>query len=232
MPKIAVIEDQPDLCELLHYSLAQRGYHAVCCSDGLAALDFLRRERPDLVVLDILLPGLDGIEICRRMRADRLLSRTPTIFLTARDSETDRVLALEIGGDDYLAKPFSVRELCARIRVRLPKSAEAADVLSVGPLELNRSAFTVRLNGQPLSLTATEFRLLEHLMSSPGQVFRRERLLDAVWGGRSDVLERTVDAFIARLRNKIEEEPSRPHWIQSKRGVGYAFRARAATGGA
>ncbi len=225
MRKIAVIEDDSDLVELLQYRLEQERYEVVSLRTGDGAVDFLRSTRPDLVVLDVMLPGQDGIEICRRLRSDRILQSVPVIFLTARTSEADRVLGLEIGGNDYIVKPFSVRELCARIKIQLRGKPARRTVLRAGPIELDRSQFTVKRDGHPVALTATEFRLLEHLMSCPDQVFRRDRLLDAVWGQRRDVLERTVDAYIVRLRSKLEPKPSQPRWIQSLRGVGYTFRA-------
>ena len=226
MRKIALIEDDRDLYDLLHHTLEREGYRFVGDRTGDRAIDFLKREKPDLVLLDILLPGQDGIEICRRLKSDPTLNNTPVVFLTALGSEADRVLGLEIGADDYIVKPFSVRELCARIKARLRSSAGSTgrEVLKAGPLELYCGQYTVRMRGEPVALTATEFRLLEHLMSYPGQVFRRDRLLDAVWGDRTDVLERTVDAYVVRLRNKLKDSPSNPRWIESVRGVGYRFR--------
>ncbi len=225
MRKIAVIEDDPDLVELLRYKLELERYEVVASKTGVGALAFLQENEPDVVVLDVMLPGQDGLEICRQLRADRLMQSTPVIFLTARNSEADRVLGLEIGGNDYIVKPFSVRELCARIKIQLRNRPAPQPVLRAGPIELNRSQLTVKRDGLPVALTATEFRLLEHLMTYPGQVFRRERLLDAVWGQRRDILERTVDAYIVRLRSKIEPDPANPQWIRSLRGVGYSFRA-------
>jgi DNA-binding response OmpR family regulator len=224
MKKIAIIEDDADLSSLLRYSLEQRGYQVFTSNAGEGAIEMFRSKRPDLVLLDIMLPGVDGIEVCRRMRADPVLESTPLIFLTARASETDRVLGLEMGANDYVVKPFSVRELLARIKVHLRDRPPEASVLKSGPLELNRGQCLVRLEGRRVPLTATEFRLLEHLMSYPGQVFPRDRLLDAVWGDRKDVLERTVDAYVVRLRNKLNDKPSQPRWIQSVRGIGYSFR--------
>ena len=225
MRRIALIEDDADLYELLEHSIRGRGYDFCGQRTGEGALEFLRAQQPDLLLLDIMLPAQDGIEICRAVRADREIHALPIIFLTARDSETDRVLGLEIGGNDYVVKPFSVRELHARIKIHMRPREDVPEVLKAGSLELNRTQFTVKRAGRPIALTATEFRLLEHLMSYPGQVFRRDRLLDAVWGDRRDILERTVDAYIVRLRNKIEEEPSKPRWIRSMRGIGYSFQA-------
>ncbi len=224
MHKIALIEDDADLHELLLHTLRQNGYEAVGRKSGEGALTFLRDEKPDLLVLDILLPGQDGIEICRQARAEPSLESMPIVFLSALGDETDRVLGLEIGGNDYLVKPFSVRELLARIKIHLRAEAGPRDVLTGGPIELNRTQYIVRLRGEPVSLTATEFRLLEHLMRRPGQVFRRDALLEAAWADRTDVMERTVDAYIVRLRNKLEDNPSKPRYIRSVRGVGYTFR--------
>lgn len=224
MRKIAVIEDDADLHELLLHALRQNGYEAVGLRTGDGASAFLRNEKPDLILLDILLPGQDGIEICRQARSEASLKLTPIIFLSALGDETDRVLGLEIGGNDYVTKPFSVRELLARVKIHLRADPHRSEILTAGPIELNRSQYIVRLRGEPVSLTATEFRLLEHLMRRPGQVFRRESLLEAAWADRTDVLERTVDAYIVRLRNKLEDDPSKPRYIRSVRGVGYTFR--------
>ena len=223
MAKVALIEDDRDLFELVEHNLRAQGYDVVGQRTAEGALRFLRAAQPDLIVLDVLLPEGDGIEICRQVRADPQLARTPVIFLTALGSETDRVIGLEIGGNDYIVKPFSVRELTARVKIHLGSRRDSTDILRVGPLELNRTQLTVKMDGNPVELTATEFRLLEHLMRHPRQVFRRDRLLDAVWGDRRDVLERTVDAYIVRLRNKIEKDPSKPRWIRSRRGVGYTL---------
>lgn len=224
MTKIAVIEDDADLHELLLHTLRQNAYEAVGLKTGEGALTFLRNEKPDLLLLDILLPGQDGIEICRQVRAEASVKSTPIIFLSALGDETDRVLGLEIGGNDYLVKPFSLRELLARIKIHLRSAPDQPEVLTAGPIELNRTQYIVRLRGEPVSLTATEFRLLEHLMRRPGQVFRRDALLEAAWADRADVMERTVDAYIVRLRNKLEDQPSKPRYIRSVRGVGYTFR--------
>ena len=223
MSTIALIEDDRDLYELVEHTLRQQGYEVVGQRTAAGALSFLRAAKADLIILDVLLPEGDGIEICRQVRADQGLRHTPVVFLTALGSETDRVIGLEIGGNDYIVKPFSVRELAARVKIHLRSRTADADVLRAGPLELHSSQCSVKLHGEPVALTATELRLLEHLMRHPGQVFRRERLLDAIWGDRRDVLERTVDAYIVRLRNKIEKDPSNPRWIRSMRGVGYTF---------
>jgi len=229
--KIALIEDDPDLFDLLQHNLRKQSYEVTGQQTGEAALEFLRRERPDLLLLDVLLPGQDGIEICKQVKADQEIRSMPVMFLSALDSETDRVLGLEMGAEDYVVKPFSMRELLARIKARLrsqpaaaPPPAPEVDRIQCGPLELDPARHSVRLQGRPVELTATEFRLLEHFMRHPGLVFQRSRLLDAVWTNRTDVMERTVDAYVVRLRNKLEDEPTKPRWIESMRGVGYRFR--------
>ena len=223
MKTIAVIEDDSDLLQLLRYNLEQKGYRCVATESGAEALSLCKQYRPDLVLLDIMLPGMDGLQVFHALRANTGLRRVPVIFLTARASETDRVVGLELGANDYVVKPFSVRELLVRIKIQLAERNPRQDLLKAGPLALDRGRRKVFLHGEPVSLTATEFRLLEHLMSSPGQVFERDRLLDAVWGQQRSVLERTVDAYIVRLRGKLEARPDTPRFIQSLRGIGYSF---------
>jgi DNA-binding response OmpR family regulator len=223
MKTIAAIEDDNDLLQLLRYNFEQKGYRFVATETGSDALTLCRGARPDLILLDIMLPGMDGLQVFQALKSNESLRHVPVIFLTARASETDRVVGLELGANDYVVKPFSIRELLVRVRIQLAAGNPRHDVLKAGPLELDRGRCKVFMHGQPVNLTATEFRLLEHLMSSPGQVFERDRLLDAVWGQQRSVLERTVDAYIVRLRNKLEAEPDKPRFIQSLRGVGYSF---------
>ena len=221
--KILVIEDDADLYALLKYNLEKEGFVFEGAQTGRGALDLCLRIRPDLVLLDIMLPDSDGMDICKAIRAQPGLARIPVIFLTARASETDRIVGLELGANDYVVKPFFIRELIARIKLQFRTQAEPARVLRVGPLELDRGSCQVRLNGQPLSLTATEFRLLEFLMGHTGVVYSREQLLDSVWGQDHAVTERTVDVYVLRLRHKIEADPASPALIQSMRGFGYSF---------
>ena len=223
MKKIVLIEDDADLFALLKYNLEREGYALVGSQTGKGALDLFRREKPDLIILDIMLPDSDGLEICRALRAHTELGHIPIIFLTARASETDRIVGLELGADDYIVKPFFVRELVARIKVHLRDRASAPRVLKAGPLELNGASYQVRLRGQQVPLTATEFKLLEFLMSRPGTVFTRDQLLDAVWGHGRAVTPRTVDVYILRLRQKLEEDPANPSFLRSARGFGYTF---------
>ena len=191
---------------------------------GKGAVDLCRRERPDLIILDIMLPDSDGLEICRAIRNHSELAPVPVIFLTARASETDRIVGLELGANDYIVKPFFIRELIARIKIHFRGQPPVTKILRSGELELDRARCRVHLNGTEITLTATEFRLLEFLMSRPGVVFSREQLLDAVWGHDRAVTDRTVDVYILRLRQKIEaaEEST---FIRSVRGFGYSFNA-------
>jgi len=223
MKKIALIEDDADLLALLKYNLEREGYQFAGLQTGKGAVEFCRRERPDLVILDIMLPDSDGLDICKGIRSYPELAHVPIIFLTARGSEPDRILGLELGANDYVVKPFSVRELLARVKVQLRVPPAPARVLKAGGLELDPVRCVVRLHGNAVSLTATEFRLLEYLMSRPGVVFAREQLLDAAWGHGRAVTDRTVDVYILRLRQKLETDPANPVYIRSVRGFGYTF---------
>jgi DNA-binding response OmpR family regulator len=223
MRKIALIEDDADLYSLVKYNLEKEGFAFVGLQTGRSSLEFLRREKPDLAILDIMLPDVDGLEICKAIRSSPELSQVPVIFLTARASEADRIIGLELGANDYIVKPFFVRELVARVKTQLRGPSIAPRVMRSGPLELDRNSCVVRLNAEELSLTATEFRLLEYLMSRPGVVFSREQLLDAVWGQDRAVTDRTVDVYVLRLRQKIEPDPANPKMIRSIRGFGYSF---------
>jgi DNA-binding response OmpR family regulator len=222
MKKIVLIEDDADLYSLIQYNLQKEGFQVVGSQTGKGALDLCRRERPDLVILDIMLPDSDGLEICKGIRANPDLATTPVIFLTARASETDRIVGLELGANDYIVKPFFVRELIARVKIHFRGQVPATKVLRSGELELDRARCVVKLGTRDVTLTATEFRLLEFLMSRPGVVFSREQLLDAVWGHDRAVTDRTVDVYVLRLRQKIEPEGA-PPFIRSVRGFGYSF---------
>jgi DNA-binding response OmpR family regulator len=223
MKKIVLIEDDSDLYSLVQYNLEKEGFTVVGSQTGKGALDLCRRERPELIILDIMLPDSDGLEICKGIRANPELAHVPLIFLTARASETDRIVGLELGANDYIVKPFFVRELIARIKIHFREQTPTqTKTLKAGGLELDRTRCQVHLAGHELALTATEFRLLEFLMSRPGVVFSREQLLDAVWGHDRAVTDRTVDVYVLRLRQKIEA-PEGPSFIRSVRGFGYSF---------
>src|SRR5215813_10890250 len=227
MKKIVLIEDDADLFALVKYNLEKEGFGFAGSQTGKGAIDLCRREKPDLVILDIMLPDSDGLEICRAIRSHPELAHVPVIFLTARASETDRIVGLEIGANDYIVKPFFVRELVARIKIHFRDQPIAAKVMKAADLVLDRARREVHLSGQEVTLTATEFRLLEFLMSRPGVVFSREQLLDAVWGHDRAVTDRTVDVYILRLRQKLES-PNSPSFLRSVRGFGYSFNPEAA----
>jgi DNA-binding response OmpR family regulator len=222
MKKTVLIEDDPDLYSLIQYNLEKEGFAMAGSQTGKGALELCRRERPDLIILDIMLPDSDGLEICKAIRAHPDLAHIPVIFLTARASETDRIVGLELGANDYIIKPFFIRELIARIKIHFRGQTAPTKVLKSGDLELDRARCRVRLSGHEITLTATEFRLLEFLMSRPGVVFSREQLLDAVWGHDRAVTDRTVDVYILRLRQKIEIAGGLA-FIRSVRGFGYSF---------
>ena len=228
MKKILLIEDDTDLYSLLKYNLEKEGFALTGSQTGRGALELCRQARPDLILLDIMLPDSDGLDICKRIRQDPDLAATPIIVLTARASETDRIVGLELGANDYVVKPFFVRELIARIKLQFRNQASPPRVLEAGGLELDPASRQVRLNNVPLSLTATEFRLLEFLMSRPGVVFSREQLLNSVWGQDRAITDRAVDVYVLRLRQKVECDPANPIMIHSVRGFGYTFEPRRA----
>src|SRR2546427_2399112 len=226
MKKIVLIEDDSDLYALLQYNLEKEGFQMTGSKTGKGAIELCRSYGPDLVLLDIMLPDSDGLDICKGIRNHPELAHVPVIFLTARGSETDRIVGLELGASDYVVKPFFVRELIARIKLQFRNQATPARVLETGGLELDRTSCQVRLYGAPLGLTATEFRLLEYLMNRPGVVFSREQLLNAVWGQDRAITDRAVDVYVLRLRQKVEPDPANPILIHSVRGFGYTFEPR------
>jgi DNA-binding response OmpR family regulator len=227
MKKIVLIEDDSDLFGLLKYNLEKEGFGFAGSQTGKGALELCRRERPDLVILDIMLPDSDGLDICKGLRNHPELANVPILFLTAKVSETDRILGLELGANDYIVKPFFIRELIARIKNQFRSQTVPVRTVRAGTLELDRASCRVLRNGSEIALTATEFRLLDFLMSRPGVVYSREQLLDAVWGHDRAVTDRTVDVYILRLRQKIESDPTNPGLIRAVRGFGYSFNENA-----
>lgn len=224
-PRILVVDDEAHIVELLKYNLEKEGLEVVVATDGHGCLTRVRQDQPDLIILDIMLPGLDGLEVCRRLRAQAETAAIPVIFLSARGEEMDRVLGLEIGGDDYVTKPFSPRELVARVKARLRRQErETEEVLTAGPIVLKPGQHEVLVNGERRDLTPKEFELLRHLILNAGKVLRRDYLLDHVWGYDYYADTRTVDVHIRYLRQKIEPDPSHPIYIETVRGVGYRFR--------
>ncbi|MBI1354590.1 MAG: response regulator [Acidobacteria bacterium] len=231
MPKhILVIEDDGDLCTLLEYNLSRAGYEVTIRRKLQGAFDLVVDKSPDLLILDVMLPDGDGFDFCRELRSNPRTESLPILFLTARSQEVDRVLGLEIGGDDYVTKPFSPRELLARVKARLRAPAAAvsqAGSTEVGPLSIDVASRKASLRGEPIALTATEFRLLEFFLSNPGRVYSREQLLRSIWGEGCHVTPRNVDVHIRRLRERIEDKPDSPKWIQTVRGFGYRFESPA-----
>lgn len=222
MKKIVLIEDDADLFSLVRYNLEKEGFAFAGSQTGKGAIDLCRCEKPDLIILDIMLPDSDGLEICKTLRAHPELSNIPVIFLTARASETDRIVGLELGASDYIVKPFFVREMVARVKIHFREQPSSTKLLKIGGLTLDRARCRVCLGEHEISLTATEFRLLEFFMSRPCIVFSREQLLDAVWGHDRAVTERTVDVYVLRLRQKIETSDGGVS-LRSIRGFGYSF---------
>jgi DNA-binding response OmpR family regulator len=225
-PKILVVDDEAKIVRLVRSYLEQSGFAVVEAGDGQTALIQARREKPDLVVLDLGLPGIDGLEVARILRRER---DTPIIMLTARIEDTDKIVGLELGADDYMTKPFNPRELVARVRAVLRRTtspaAPAAGSLSAGALVLDLAGHAGNLDGRPLELTPTEFELLTVLLQNPGRAFTRLELLDRVQGDTYEGYERTIDAHIKNLRAKLGDDPRHPHYIQTVFGVGYKLGA-------
>jgi DNA-binding response OmpR family regulator len=226
MPKrIAIVEDEAELASLIDYNLTRHGFEARVLGGSKGTLKSLEGLKPDLILLDVMLPEMDGFELCRQIRGSSALARTPILFLTARSDEVDRVLGLEIGGDDYMTKPFSPRELVARVKAHLRREELDAEptVFDIGPFKLDRSARRVFQADRELTLTSTEFNLLEFFLTHPGRAYSRDQLLESVWGEQRFVTPRTVDVHVRRLREQIEEQPDSPRYLTTVRGFGYRF---------
>ena len=223
---IFVVEDDADIARLITHNLRESGFSVQSFSSGAAVISDALREMPALFLLDVMLPGTDGFELCRHIRQTPALSATPVIFLTAKAAEADRVKGLELGGDDYITKPFSPRELVARIRSvlrGLGQESAASEVLRLGDLEIDVSSMTVQVQGRNVLTTVREFRLLEYLAAHRGRVLTRDQLLDAVWKETPFVTPRSIDVYIRRLREKIELDPRHPQYLKTLRGIGYRF---------
>lgn len=228
---ILIVEDEEDIVRLLAFHLEKEGYHVRSTGSGYEALEMVYERLPDLIVLDIMLPEIDGLEICRRLRGNVKTAAVPILILSARKEEFDKVLGLELGADDYMVKPFSVRELVARVRAMLrrfeqkqePEKPPEEEALSVGGVTLYPDQHRVTVAGRECALTHKEFRLLHLLMANAGKVLTRELLLDKVWNYEVEVDTRTVDVHIRYLRQKVENDPSEPRLIETVRGVGYKF---------
>lgn len=229
MKKILVVDDEQSIVTLLEFNLQKAGFQVIKTGDGPTAVTLAETEKPDLIVLDIMLPGMDGMEVCKKLRMEKI--NTPILMLTAKDEEFDKILGLELGADDYMTKPFSPREVVARVKAILrrsgqqqePKSAGASDeqVITIGQLVIYPEKYEVVFSGNKLELTPKEFELLQYMASHPGRVMTRDQLLNAVWNYDFVGDSRIVDVHISHLREKIEEDTKQPKYIKTVRGLGY-----------
>ncbi|MCC8161521.1 MAG: response regulator transcription factor [Oscillospiraceae bacterium] len=226
---ILIIEDEQNINDILKFSLEKEGYKTLSAFDGVKGLEMALSENPDLILLDVMLPGLDGFEVCKKVRER---SQVPIIMLTAREDEVDKIIGLELGADDYITKPYSMRELTARVKANLRRSAAqiippaepaSQNTIISGELTINVERYEVSKNGETIDITLREFELLKFLAMQPDKIFSREKLLENVWGYEYYGDVRTVDVTVRRLREKIEDDPSMPKYIITKRGVGYYF---------
>ena len=226
MKKVLLIEDDRVSAELIKESLDSEGYEVTCVSDGDSGPAQVRKSPPDILLLDLMLPKMSGLEVCKAIRSDNNLNRLPILMLTARGDEMDRVVGLEVGADDYVTKPFSPRELAARIKALLRRAeppSEGEKAIDVGKLKIDPVAYRVTRSGKPITLSTLEFRLLHYLAARPNRVFTRDHLLDAVWGSDRFVTPRSIDVYMRRLREKIEADPENPTYLKTMRGAGYMF---------
>jgi two-component system response regulator RegX3 len=224
--RVLIVEDEESLVETIRYNLEREGFATASATDGLAALDAFRAERPDLVLLDLMLPALSGLDVVRAIRAE---SSVPVIMVTAKDTEADTVTGLELGADDYVTKPFSVRELVSRVRANLrrslvsPGDGAVEEILRGGPVELDIGRHEARVRGEPVALPPKEFELLEAFLRRRGRLLTREFLIDEVWGSDYFGDTKTLDVHVKRIRRKIEEDPHEPAYLLTVRGLGYKF---------
>jgi phosphate regulon transcriptional regulator PhoB len=222
--KILIVDDEKDILSLVSYNLNKEGFQTAISSNGEEALSLIRKENFDLLILDLMLPGIQGMELCRILKSSGETASIPIIMLTAKNEEIDKVLGLEMGADDYITKPFSPRELVARVKAVLRRTRQKAasdKIIKFGDLKINTDTYQVNKKDRVIKLSVTEFKLLLYLVQKKGKVFNREMLLDAVWRGETFVEPRTVDVHIRRLRAQIEDDPSHPVYIKTKRGIGY-----------
>jgi two-component system, OmpR family, alkaline phosphatase synthesis response regulator PhoP len=231
VPKILVVDDEKDIVDLVAYNFEKEGYEVLKAYDGEGAIRVARSEKPDMIVLDLMLPGIQGLEVCKEIRRNADTAGIPVIMLTARGEELDKVIGLEVGADDYVTKPFSVKELVARVKAVLRradarKMPGTAEIFEFKGLRIDFASYEVTVDGKKVSISRTEFNLLRFLSSNPGRVYSREQILDKVWGDESFVEPRTVDVHVRRLRAQIERDENNPHYIVTVRGVGYKFMDR------
>jgi len=230
MKRILLIEDDRDIVELVRYNFEREGFQVSAVTDGAAGLAQVRKTPPDVLLLDLMLPKLPGLEICKEIRRDQALNRLPILMLTARGEEADRVVGLEMGADDYVTKPFSPRELVARVKALLRRTeppGEMPRVVEARGLMIDPSSYRVTHDNKPVTLSTLEFRLLYYLATRPNRVFTRDQLLDAVWGTERFVTPRSVDVYIRRLREKVETDADHPAFLRTVRGAGYMFESAA-----
>jgi len=226
--KILIADDEKDIVELIAYNLEREGFAVSKAYDGRKAWESVNAEKPDLVILDLMMPAMPGMEVCTRIRGQEATASLPIIMLTAKSDPVDKILGLEVGADDYLTKPFHVRELVARVRAVLRRSerrpdADPPESFDYRGLHIDFKSYRVAVDGRPVELSAREFKLLHFLTGHPGRVYSRDQLLDRVWGDEAFVEPRTVDVHISRLRGAIESDPSNPQYILTVRGIGYKF---------
>ena len=224
--KILVVDDEEDILELVRYNLAREGYQVACVASGEEALVKAKNEVPDVILLDLMLPGLDGLDVCRRLKSNPVTAGIPIVMLTAKGEDVDMVTGLELGADDYVIKPFSPRVLLARIKAllrrKVQKIEDDSSVVRIHDLTINPARHEISLSGRPIELTATEFRILHFLARRPGWVFSRDQIISAIRGGDYPVTDRSVDVQIVGLRKKLGEKAG--SWIETVRGVGYRFK--------
>jgi len=232
-PTILVVDDESHIVELVKFNLEKEGYHVITAENGKEAAEMAKMKKPDLIILDVMLPEMDGYEVCRIIQKDSEISDTPIIMLTAKCEEIDKVLGLEIGADDYVTKPFSPRELLARVKARLrraakqkPETDDGKGIIRMDGLVIDPERFEVQLAGTRLDLTPKEFELIRFLAKSPGRVLTRDFLLENIWGYEYIGDTRTVDVHIRHLRQKIESDPANPIYIETVRGIGYKFKEK------
>jgi len=224
LKKIIIVEDEPDISEMLTYNLTREGFEVLCAEDGVSGLALINQHQPDLVILDLMLPGMDGLTICQKVRATPAIAETTIIMLTAKSEESDVVLGLGIGADDYMAKPFSTKVLIARIKSRFRREHASPlpdnSIINSNGLSIDNNKYKVSFNQTPIKLTATEFKLLYYLAKHPGQVFSREQIINNAFGNDTVVVDRNIDVHVRGIRKKIGEQQ---HFIETIRGIGYSF---------
>ena len=224
--KVLIVDDEENIVELLQFNLVNAGYKVITANNGLDALKKVKENKPDLLLLDLMLPGMDGLDVCKEIKRDKETSKTSIIMLTAKSEELDKILGLELGADDYITKPFSIRELLARVKAVLRRSSSdeiSEEIYEIGRLKVDFERHEVLINNEKVELTLKEFELLEILIKNKGKILRRETLLDKVWGYEYIGETRTVDVHIRYLRKKVEDDDKNPKFIETIRGVGYRF---------